>query len=393
MKFSILVFVIVAALLAGLVPACASEPAELPDPIVIGCVMATSSVPTWGPNRIKAVELAVDEINRQGGINGKKILLKVADEGPTTATALYAVHKLVDEDKVQVIIGGTTSDAVQAIGPYVASKGVLLVSPTATSVKLSEEKWAKWVYTVCPLDSLQGGVVAKLIKDGGYKRVALLMQDSLYGRGIEQSVKQYLTGVVNGVETVRYDPLKLSYLSELNTIRDKTPDCVVLAAYYPDGAVIYAQAGQSGLDNIPWFATDGTYDLPLDKYLDAARFMEKTVMGTVPSANRESDIYKAFQSNYKNKYGFEPTLYCDNAYDGLKMIAAAIKKAGVYNGSAIRDALAEIGQDYQGVSGTITFDQSGARISGTYAIWKVITEGTQYRFALTGQYVNFLQQR
>lgn len=392
MRFIALVVIIVTALLAGLLPACAAEPQELPDQIIIGCVMATSSVPTWGPNRIKAVELAVDEINSKGGIDGKKLLLKVVDEGPTAATALYAVHKLVDEDKAQVIIGGTTSDAVQAIGPYIASKGVLMVSPTATSVKLSDQGWARWVYTVCPLDSLQGGVIAKLIKDRGYKRVALLMQDSLYGRGIEQSVRQYLTGAAEIVESLRFDPLKLSYLTELNSIRDKTPGCVVLAAYYPDGAVIYGQAQQSGLDNIPWIATDGTYDLPLDKYLDAARFMEKAVTGTVPSANRESESYRAFQSNYKNKYGFEPTLYCDNAYDGLILIAAAIQKAGVYNGGSIRDALAAIGQDYQGISGAITFDQSGARVSGTYAIWKVLIEGTQYRFALTGQYVNFLQQ-
>ena len=391
MRFAALVFVTAVVLLTGLLPACATGPQELPEQIVIGCVMATSSVPTWGPNRIKAVELAVDEINSKGGIDGRKLLLSVVDEGPTAATALYGVHKLVDEEKVQVIVGGTTSDIVQAIGPYVASKGVLLVSPTATSAKLSEQDWARWVYTVCPLDSLQGGVVAKLIKDGGYKRVALLIQDSLYGRSIEESIRRYLTGAAEIVATARYDPLKLSYLAELNLIKDKTPDCVVLVAYYPDGAVIFEQAEQSGLGNIPWFTTDGTYDLPLDRYLDAAKFMEKTVTGTVPSANRESDIYKAFQSSYKDKYGFEPTLYCDNAYDAVKLIAAAIKKAGVYSGGAIRDALAAIGQGYQGVSGTITFDQSGARVSGTYAIWKVIIEGTQYKFTLTGQYVNFLQ--
>jgi ABC-type branched-subunit amino acid transport system substrate-binding protein len=73
------------------------------------------------------------------------------------------------------------------------------------------------------------------------------------------------------------------------------------------------------------------------------------------------------------------------------MINAAIKKANVYNGGAIRDALSAIGKGYQGISGTITFDQNGARVAGTYAIWKVGIEGTQYKFTMTGQYVNFLK--
>lgn len=392
MKFASMV-IIIAALLAGFLPACTTAPQELPEEITIGCAMATSSAPAWGPNIIKAVQMAVDEINSNGGIDGKRLSLQVIDEGPTAASSLYAVHKLAESKDVQIIIGGTSSEAVQAIGPYVESKGILLVSPTATSSLLSEQGWTKWVYSVAPTDSLQGGVVAKLIKDQGIKRVAILAQDSVYGRGIEESTKQYLTGVSEIVAAVRYDPLKLSYLTELNSIKDKIPGCVVHAGYYADGAVIYAQATQSGLDNIPWIAVDGTYDMPLDKYLDAARFMEKVITGTVPSPDRGSDVYRAFIANYNGKCGFDPTIYCANAYDGMKMIAAAIKKAGVYNGGAIRDALNDIGQDYAGISGKITFDQNGERIAGTYGIWKVSIEGTQYRYTMTGQYVNFLKPR
>jgi ABC-type branched-subunit amino acid transport system substrate-binding protein len=393
MRFTSLVIVVIAMVLAALLPACAPAAPELPKEIVVGCVMATSSVPTWGPNLIKAVELAAGEINSKGGIDGKKLSVQVFDEGPTPASALYAVHKLVEDNKVQVIIGGTTSDAVMAIGPYVESKGVLLVSPSATSASLSQQGWTKWVYTVIPVDSLQGGVVAKLVKDRGIKRTALLVQDSLYGRGLEESTTQYLMGATEIVTSIRYDPLKLSYLSELNSVKDKIPGCVVHAGYFADGAVIYAQAMQSGLDNIPWITVDGVYDMPLEKYLDAAKFMEKTVTGTVPSPDRGSDVYKAFSANYKGKYGFEPTIYCVNSYDGLNMIAAAIKKAGVYSGAAIRDALSGVGQDYAGISGTITFDQNGERTAGMYGIWKVALEGTQYKFAMTGQYVNFLKPR
>jgi len=333
----------------------------------------------------------VAEINSTGGIDGKKLNLVVQDEGPTAASSLYAVHKLVEDNKVQVIIGGTSSDAVKNVGPYVESKGVLLVSPSATSAELTAQSWTKWVYTVAPMDSLQGGVIARLIKDKGIKRVAILVQDTVYGRGIEESTTQYLTGVAEVVAAVKYDPTKLSYLAELNSIKDKVPGCVVHAGYFADAAVIYAQATQSGLDNIPWIGVDGVYDMPLEKYLDAAKFMEKVMTGTVASPNRESGIFKAFATSYKGKYGFDPTIYCDTAYDGMNMISAALKKAGTYNGGAIRDALNGIGQNYAGVSGSITFDQNGERVAGTYGIWKVAIEGTQYKFVQTGQYVDFLK--
>lgn len=353
--------------------------------------MATSSAPSWGPNLIKAVEMAAEEVNSKGGISGKKISVKVLDEGPTSASALYTVHKMVEEDKIPVIIGGTSSEAVISIGSYAQSKSVLIVSPTATSAALADKSWSKWVYRVAPADILQGGVVAKIIKDKGIKRVALLVQDSVYGRGIEESIRQYLSGASEIVADIRYDPSKLSYLAELNEINDKVPGCVVHAGYYADGAVIYAQAMQSKLDNIPWITVDGTYDMPLDKYLDAAKFMEKTVTGTVPAPDVESSDYQTFKANYKSKYGFDPTIYCDTSYDALNMVAAAIKKADSYNGRLIRDALLEISKDYTGVSGSITFDQNGERVAGHYGIWKVVMEGTQYKYAMTGEYISFLK--
>ena len=131
--------------------------------------------------------------------------------------------------------------------------------------------------------------------------------------------------------------------------------------------------------------------MPLDKYLEAAKFMEKAVTGTVPVPDLQSDAYKSFAVAYQAAYGLSPTIFCDTSYDGVKLIAAALKKANVYDGAAIRDALAIVGNNYQGASGVITFDQSGERIAGNYGIWKVKMVGTQYQFVMTGQTVSFLK--
>ena len=371
-----------------LIPACVPQQ-ELPAEIPIGCIMPLSSAPAGGPNLIKAARLAVDEINGQGGLDGKKLSLVVEDQGPSAATALYAAHKLVEEQKVQVMIGCGTSEAVMAVGPYLESKGVLLVSPSATSSTLGGYRWSRWAFRVCPVDSLQGGVVSIIIKEKGYKKVAMLVQDTVYGKGIEETAKDHLKGSAEIVASLRYDPAKLSYLSEINTIKEAGPDCVLHAGLYTDGAIVYAQALKEGMDNIPWIAVDGSYDMPLEKYLDAARFMEKAVTGTVPVPDEQSPVYKAFAYNYKNTYQFDPTVYCDTVYDGINMIAISLKKANTYSGGAIRDALLAVGSNYHGASGSITFDQSGERVAGSYGIWKVDMQGTQYQFVRTGATVSF----
>jgi branched-chain amino acid transport system substrate-binding protein len=372
------------------VPACAPQQ-ELPAEIPIGYVMPLSSAPAGGPNLVKAAQLAVNEINNRGGLGGKMLRLIPEDQGPSAATALYAVHKLVEEQKVQVIIGCDTSEAVLMAGPYLESKGVLLVSPSATSSALGGYSWSRWAFRVCPGDSLQGGVVSMLIKEKGYKKVAMLVQDTVYGRGIEELAKGYMGGSAEVVASLRYDPVKLSYLSELNTIKEAGPDCVLHVGLYTDGAVVYTQALKEGMENIPWIAVDGSYDMPLEKYLEAAKFMEKAVTGTVPVPDGQSTVYKAFAQNYKSTYQIEPTVYCDTIYDGVNMIAAALQKANTYNGGAVRDALLAVGSNYPGASGSITFDQSGGRIAGSYGIWKVVMQGTQYKFAMSGATVSFLK--
>ncbi len=381
---------ILAALILCTIPACAPQQ-ELPAEIPIGCVMPLTSAP--GPNLIKAAQIAVNEINGRGGLGGKKLILVIEDQGPTAATALYAVHKLVEEKKVQVIIGCDTSEAVLAAGPYLENKGVLLVSPSATSSALSAYSWSKWTFRVCPGDSLQGGVVSMIIKEKGYKKVAMLVQDTIYGKGIEAMARDNLGGSVEIVASLTYDPTKLSYLSELNTIKEAGPDCVLHAGLYTDGAVVYAQALKQGMENIPWIAVDGSYDMPLEKYLDAARFMEKAVTGTVPVPDEQSPVYKAFAYNYISTYQFNPTVYCDTVYDGVNMIAAALQRANTYNGGAIRDALLVVGNKYPGASGSITFNQSGERIAGSYGIWKVAMMGTQYQYVMTGNTVSFFKPK
>jgi branched-chain amino acid transport system substrate-binding protein len=370
-----------------------APPAGLPQVIPVGCLMASTSAPAWGPNLINAARLAVSEINGYGGINGSQIALVIEDEGPTAASSLLALHKLIDGHKVQVVIGCTTSDAALETGPYAASRSVPIVSPSATSNIIARNSWSNWIFRIAPDDSLQGGVIAKLIKDRGLKRIAVLQQNTAYGHGVAEMAIQFLKGRAEIVTSISYDPAKLSYMAELNAIKDKQPDCILHIGYYNDGAVVYRQAGELGLETLPWFAVDGVYDMPLGKYLEAAKFMERSVTGTVPLPDLQSEVYTTFRAKYISSYQADPTIYCDDAYDGMTLISMALKKANSYSGRNLRDALASTGKDFKGASGTVTFDNNGARIAGNYGVWKVHMVGTQYRFVLTGESVSFLKNQ
>jgi branched-chain amino acid transport system substrate-binding protein len=377
-------------LVAFALPACVQPSVPFPAEVLVGCLMPASAAPAWGPNLIKAVQVGIEEVNSKDGIKGKPLKLLVEDEGMTPSSALSAARKLVEQSGVRAIIGATTSEDVMAVGPYVAGKEVLLVSPSATSSSLAKQAWSRWVFRVSPGDALQGGVVAKLIKDSGYKKVAMLVQDTVYGRGIEETTSEFLKGRADVVISVRYDPQKLSYRTELNSIKDKNPDCVLHAGYYDDGAVVFEQALALGMDDIPWVAVDGVYDMPLDKHAEAAKFMEKAVTGTVPLPDLQSVIFQDFAKRYEALYGFEPTVYCDTAYDGVNLIGAAMREAKTYQGAAFRDAMATVGKNYMGASGAISFGGSGERMAGIYGAWKVETKGGQYQFVITGQPINYL---
>jgi len=211
----------------------------------------------------------------------------------------------------------------------------------------------------------------------------MLIMDNAYGVGIEKVAKEELDGKVDIVADIRYDPKKLDYLTELGLIKDKNPDCVLHVGFHDDGAVVYRQAMEMGLDKIQWVSAEGVYGFDFSLSKDASEFMVKAVMGTALTST--GPRYDEFVAKYKAKWGEEPSVYCDTAYDATWLVAKAIEKAGAYDGVKIAQALHEVGQSYPGASGVITFNEKGDRVSGTYLVWKVekLGEG-EYKFTRTG---------
>ena len=353
----------------------------LPSEIKIGAVMdLTGPLAGIGSKIRDAVKLAVKEVNDTGGCGGKDIKLIVEDGGTDATKGLEAVKKLVEVNGCKVIVGPMISPAVTASGPYVAERGVVIVSPSSTSASIAEQDWRPYVLRTCPSDVLQGDAVCQLILEGGYKKVAIIVVDNEYGVGIEQIAKEKLAGNAEIVATVRYDLVKLDYLTELQTIKDKNPDAIIHVGYHDDAKIVYKQALQLGLDTVQWVAVEGVYAEAVFEMAEAADFMSRAVIGTRLTAPEGLAANEAFNAAYEAEYGVTVGVYCDTVYDATNMVLLAIEAAG-YDGEKIKDQLRDIGKNYEGASGTINFNELGDRTSGDFEVWEVVKEDGAYKFA------------
>lgn len=360
-----------------IVPLLAWTPAKA-DTIKIGSLLTTTGdLGPMGNRMANAARLAIEEINAQGGLLGKKVQLILENDNCEPAKGLERIKKLIDINGVKVIVGAMISGSSFSAGPYASRKNVALISPSATAAKLSEQRWTKWFFRTCLRDDLQAKVLADIVMDKGFSRLATIVLDNTYGQGLEIGLVEILKAQGwkgKHVAAVRYDQKKKDYLTQLQQIKDSKPDVIFASTYADDGIIVFKQASDLGLDKIPWLGCDGNYGSGLFKEPKSAQFMEKAFLAGTRSAGGLTKAYDTFARAYKDKFGEAPEVYCDTTYDAVWVVAKAIKKAGKYDGKAIRDAMETIKLD--GASGPISFNETCDRASGTFELWKVAKDST-----------------
>jgi branched-chain amino acid transport system substrate-binding protein len=360
-----------------------SSGCETTEKITIGGVFdKTGGLADMGALIEKGAILAVEEINAAGGVLGMDLELRVEDGATTPTAGFEAFKKLVEVNGVQAIVGPMISGAAMSCGPYAETMEVPFVSPSATSPLITFQDWKEWAPRTCTKDNFQGQVLADIIIEEGYNATAILVQDTPYGIGIEMVVTEILEAAnVTVVATVRYDEASLEYATELSTIAAANPDVIVQVGYHTDSAVVYEQAVAAGLDTVAWLVAEGVYGLVPATYPAAADFMvEANLLGATLVPEPDVPEYVAFAAAYEARWGVPPGVYCDTAYDAVKLIALAIEEAGVYDGAAIKEALYVVGVDYAGASGTITWDELGDRAVATYGVWELVYDDVEEEY-------------
>ncbi len=365
----VVVVVVLAAVLAGVFAPSGKQPLR------IGTLLSlTGGLSLFGPGDQLGADLAVSEINAAGGVLGQPIQIFHEDDQTNSVAAAAAASKLVTVNHVDAIVGAQFSGGSLAALPIASDNGVVMVSPSATSVALSSLATTKgWFFRTISSDALQGAVAASYIYKNTtehmpFKYANVMVINNAYGNGLGANFKtkfESYGGTVN--HTVVIEEKLADYSSALTELFQTNPPVVYFVAY-PDTGLTVMKQWATGVSSNPSWRTQWVFSEGLDDqgFVDQIRSVGvdvTKVWGTAPAAPISS-LYAAFTARYKAAYfNRTPVLYASHAYDAVYLIALAAQKAGAVDGASIKAQLRGV----SGPSGTVINGGQWATAVSTFA--------------------------
>lgn len=323
--------------------------------IPIGVYLSlTGSTATFGESTFKGIELATEEINAEGGIDGRKIVLRVEDDRSDAQEARSAVTKLIQRDKVIAVLGEVASSRSLAAAPICQQNRIPMISPSSTNPQVTEK--GDYIFRVCFIDPFQGTVVAKFAAETlKVKRVAILTDvKNDYSVGLAQYFKetfQQLGGEI--VAEKSYTEGDPDFRAQLTAIKAANPEAIFVPGYYSEVGTIARQARELGI-KVPFLGGDG-WDSP--KLIEGAgNALEGSYFSNHYSHESDDPVVQEFVRKFKQRYNGEvPDALAALGYDAARILYDAIRRVGT-DPTKIRDALAQT-KDFAGVTGKITIDE------------------------------------
>ena len=322
---------------------------------------ASPSNEAYGLMARQGTELAVDAINRRGGIRSHRLsLVRVDDEG-TGAKAAAVAQELVDTDSVLAVVGHANSSATVAAS-RVYDGHLAAVSPSASSPEITG--LSPWLFRVIPSDSANGIDLARFASRLGHKRAAVMYENNSYGRGLADSFRRAFDGEVTALEPVAVDGKEVEpYLAYLKL---HEPGLVFVAGSDGSGLEILREARRQGIRS-DFLGGDGWAGITSDTAAAEGVYVGAPFSGDDPRPEVR-DFVRAFRA----KFGRDPNSFAALAYDATMVIAQAIDRAGP-DRQAIRASLAAMreGNVYKGITGEIAFQPNGDVIGKPMAMTRV----------------------
>ncbi len=336
----------------------------------------TGDYANYGTSVRNGAQIAVDEINANGGVNGFTFVLEFQDSQANPDSAVAAYGKLMD-DGMDVSLGCVLSGETQAVVTAAKEDGILLLTPSGSAKSCIEGNDA--AFRVCFNDPAQGAASAKYIADNNLAtKVAVFYQsDTDYSVGLYET---FAAGCEDaGIEIVEVQSFTAStstdFSTQINAIRDSGAEMVFMPFYAAEAATFATQA-QGKLDEMTFFGCDGM-DGILTKVSDPA-VVEGLMMLTPFAADSTDENVQAFVAAYQAAYNATPDQFAGDAYDAVYAVKAALEQAGVtpenkddsFNAKMVA---AMTGITVNGVTGTMTWTADGETNKDAKAM--VITDG------------------
>ena len=287
----------------------------------------TGAAAIYGSAVMNAAQIAVDEINEAGGINGYQVEFKAEDDQSDAEKSVNAYNSLKDWG-MQVLMGTVTTTPCIAVADKTAEDGMFEITPSASSTDVIENDN---VFQACFTDPNQGTASAQYIGENNLATKVAVIYDSsdVYSSGIEATFVKEAAN--QGFEVVAEEAFtadsKTDFSTQLQKAQSEGADLVFLPIYYTEASIILNQANGMGYEPT-FFGCDG-----MDGILDVKNFdtslAEGLMLLTPFVADADDEKTQAFVSAYEEKFGETPNQFAADTYDAMYIIKAAAEKAGV----------------------------------------------------------------
>ncbi len=344
------------------------------DGLKLGIMFAKTGIAQEANKHLyNVVRYAVDEINAQGGLLGKEVLINEYDNQSTALGSKIAAEKAV-ADKVTALIGPVWSSHALTAGPIFQEAGIPMISPTATNPQVT--LIGDYIFRMGFLDSVQGRVMAQFAKrDLSINNIVVLTNTSQkFSTHISEVFKTDFKRIGGNI---LWNGEYIENMSDFSDILEKVkaykPEAIYLPGYDKDSGLIIRQSRKLGIDAV-FLGADGwstnIYDYSGDQ-------IDGSFSTNHWHKSKNTETSQKFVKNYEASYGGIQVEPISLAYDAAYVLFEAVKICNSYNSREIKDALYKI-KDYDAVTGKITFNSFGDPVNKSAIIVKFENDTTTF---------------
>lgn len=329
--------------------------------IKIGVITSiTGSQAAFGAAHKNGYSIALDEINAKGGVLGKKIELDIYDDQSKPDQAVQGVSKLVDQDRVTLLMGAYSSENTKAIIPSVTQRQVPLIIPTATADNVMDSK-SPWVFRICAGAYDYAHATVAFLKDNGApKTMAIVYENTNFGQANMQAMKAAAQAAgIKLVAVESYEAKSPDYRAVLQRVKQANPEVIYFCSYLLDATTLMRQSQEIDL-NPKYFTAAGTgfaaAEFPTSKGAGKNAEYTFSVSQWLPEAQWPGS--KEFDAEYFKRYNSHPAYHAMQAYASLLVAAQAMRDAKSTDAAKIRDAIRKLNMSMTPF-GPVKFDANG----------------------------------
>jgi len=325
------------------------------EPIRIGSFLAVTGPAAFlGDPEKKTLELYVNKLNEQGGVLGRKLELVLYDTGTNAKNAVTFVKRLIEQDRVDFIIGGTTTGETMAVIEFVERAEIPLISLAGAEVIVNPVK--KWVFKTPHADRMAVEKVYADMQKEGHHQVGLIAGTGGFDKSCLENAEKLAPDY--GLEVVakeQYGPDDTDVTPQLTRIRDAGAEAVLFCGFGTPSVIVAKNFARLGMNAKLYYNHGACSKRFIGGAGEAAEGIRipcaaLVVAEQLPPDDPQREVALAYKRTYESTYGEEVSTFGGHAYDALMLLVDAIRRAGTTDRAAVRDALEQT-KTFVGVDG------------------------------------------